>query len=104
MGLQQSDFSTTTKGDGKAIFNDVIGGDMQIVTFAPGAHNDYQSMAVTVNQPTSVQVQLDKYIVLGPLLIPVSTIVAIVIIILAIILLAVVEIYDEKGVKALKGN
>ena len=88
--------STITQGNGKAIFTNVIGGDMQIVTFAKEAPNDYQSIALTVNQPTNVQIKLDKYIAIGPLLVGVSTFVAIVIIILAIILMAFVEIYRRK--------
>ncbi len=94
--------STITQGNGKATFSNVIGGDMQIVTFAKAAPNDYQSMTLTINQPTNVQVKLDKYIALGPLLVGVSTIVAIVIIVLAIILLVVVEIYRRKRTKSSK--
>ncbi len=37
-------FSAITQGSGTVTFNDVIGGNMQIVTFASGASNDYQSM------------------------------------------------------------
>ena len=64
-----------TKGDGTATFNNVIGGDMQIVAFAPGAQNNYQAITLTVNQPTSVQIKIDRYVALGSLLIPVSSLI-----------------------------
>ena len=88
-----------TKGDGTAIFSNVIGGDMQIVAFASGAQNNYQAMALTVDQPTSVQIQIGQYVALGSLLIPVSSLIAIIVILVAIILLAIVEIYRRKRVK-----
>jgi hypothetical protein len=92
-------FSAITKGDGTAVFSDVIGGDMQVVAFAPGAQNVYQAMAVSVNQPTSVQVKIERYAVLGSLLIPVSSLIAVIVILIAVILLAIVEIYRRKRVK-----
>ena len=89
-------FSAITKGDGTATFNNVIGGDMQIIAFAPGAQNDYQAITLTVNQPTSVQVKLDRYVALGSLLISVSSLIAIIVILVAIILLVIVEVYQTK--------
>ena len=58
-----------TASDGKATFNNIIGGNMQVVAFAPGAQNSYQAITVNVNQPTSVQVKIDKFVALGSLLI-----------------------------------
>ena len=53
-------FSAMTKSDGTATFNNVVGGDMQIVAFAPGAQNNYQAITLTVNQPTSVQIKIES--------------------------------------------
>jgi len=92
-------FSAITQGSGTATFSDVIGGNMQIVTFASGASNDYQSMTLTINQPTNVQIKLDKYIDLGPLIVQVNTLIAIIVILLAVVLLAVVEIFRRKRAK-----
>jgi len=92
-------FSAITKGDGTAVFNNVVGGDMQIVAFPSGAQNNYQAITLTINQPTSVQVKIDRYIVLGSLLIQVSSFIALIVVLIAIILLAIVEIYRLKRVK-----
>ncbi len=84
-----------TKGDGTATFNNVIGGNMQIVAFAQGAQNDYQAMTLTVNQPTSVQIKIDRYVVFGSFLMPVSSLITIIIIIVDS-LFVTVEIYRRK--------
>jgi hypothetical protein len=97
-------FSAVTKGDGKAVFNDVIGGDMQVVAFAQGAQNAYQAMAVSVDQPTSVQVTIERFVALGSLLIPVSSLIAVIVILVAIVLLAIVEVYRRKRVKRPAAN
>lgn len=95
-GPATEQLSAMTQGDGTATFNNVIGGDMQIVAFAQGAQNSYQAVTLTVDKPTSVRIQLDRYIVLGGFLIPVSSLITIIIILVAIVLFATVEIYRRK--------
>ena len=92
-------FSAMTQGDGTATFNNVVGGDMQIVAFAQGAQNSYQAVTLTVDKPTSVQIKMDRYVVLGSLLIPVSSLITLIIILVAIVLFATVEIYRRRKVK-----
>ena len=89
-------FSAMTQGNGAATFNNVIGGNMQIIAFPQGAQNSYQAVTLTVDKPTSVTIQIDRYIVLGSLLIPVSSFITLIIILVAIVLLAIVEIYRRK--------
>jgi hypothetical protein len=91
--------SAMTQGDGTATFNNVVGGDMQIVAYAQGAQNSYQAVTLTVDKPTSVRIQLDRYIALGSLLIPVSSLITIIIILVAIVLFATVEIYRRRKAK-----
>ena len=98
-GPETERFSAVTQGDGTVTFSNVIGGDMQIVAFAPGAQNDYQAVTLTVNQPTSVQIKIDRYIALGSLLIQASSLITIAVILVAVILFAAVEIYRRKRVK-----
>jgi membrane-bound inhibitor of C-type lysozyme len=97
-------FSAMTKGDGTATFSNVVGGDMQVVAFASSGQNDYQSVALTVNQPTTVQLKIDRYVAFGSLLIPVSSLIAVLVILLGIILLAIVEVYRRKRVKHTTGS
>ncbi len=86
-------FSINTNDDGTAVFNNVVGGDMQIVAFAPGAQKDYQAVTLTVDQPTSVQMKIDKFVTLGSLILPVSLLIAIITIVVAIVLFVVLELF-----------
>lgn len=89
-------FSTLTPSSGTATFSNVIGGDMQIVTFAQTAPNDYQAVTQQVNQTTSIQIKLDRYTAVGPFLIQANTLITIVIILVVAVLFVVVEIYRHK--------
>ena len=91
--------TATTQGDGKVTFSNVIGGDMQIIASAPGVDNAYQALALTVDQPTSVQIKIDKYVSVGGLLIQASTMLTMVLILVAVILLALVELYIRRRAK-----
>ena len=91
--------SAVTQGDGTATFNNIIGGNMQIIAQASGTQDAYQAMTLTVNQPTSVHIKIDKYVALGPLLIQASSLITILIIVIAIISFALVEIYRRRNVK-----
>ena len=91
--------SEVTKSDGKATFNNIIGGNMQIIAQATGTKDAYQALALTVNQPTVVQIKIDKYVALGSLLIPASSLIAVIIILVALILFVLVEVYRRKRAK-----
>ncbi|MCL4429182.1 MAG: carboxypeptidase-like regulatory domain-containing protein [Chloroflexi bacterium] len=88
--------SATTQSNGKATFNNIVGGNMQIIAQAPGVQGAYQAVTVTVNQPTTLQIKMDKYVALGSLLIPASLLITILIIVVAIIALALVEVYRRR--------
>ncbi|TFH23292.1 hypothetical protein E4G67_03280, partial [Candidatus Bathyarchaeota archaeon] len=91
--------SEVTQSDGKATFNNIIGGNIQIIAQASGTKDAYQAMTLTVDQPTSVQIKIDRYIALGSMLIPASALITIIIILVALILFALVEIYRRRRVK-----
>ncbi len=91
--------SASTKGDGTATFNDIIGGNIQIITQSSGTKDATQAVKLTVNQPTSVQVKMEKYVALGSLLIQTSLLISILIILVAIFVLVIVEVFRRRRVK-----
>ncbi len=91
--------SASTKGDGIATFNDIIGGNMQIIAQSPGTKDATQAITLTVNQPTSVQIKMEKYVALGSLLIQTSLLISILIILVAIVVLVIVEVFRRRRVK-----
>jgi hypothetical protein len=96
--------SEVTQSDGKATFNNIIGGNIQIIAQASGTKDAYQALTLTVNQPTSVQVKIDRYIALGSMLIPASALITVIIILVALIFFAMVEIYRRRRVKHAAGT
>ncbi len=91
--------SIVTQSNGKATFNNIIGGNMQIIAQPSGTQDASQAITVTVDQPTTVEIKIDKYVALGSILIPTSSLFTILIIVLAIIVFAIVEIYRRRRVK-----
>jgi hypothetical protein len=98
-GPETEKFSTTTQSDGTATFNNIIGGDMQIIAYAPGTQDGYQALTLTVNQPTTVQIKIDKYVALGSMLIPASSLFTIIIVLVAVVLFVLFEIYVRRRAK-----
>lgn len=98
-GPENERLSTTTQSNGVATFSNVIGGDMQIIACAPGNPQDYQAITLRVDRPTNVQLKIDKFVALGSLLIPVSSLFTVIIILIGILLLALVELYRRKRTK-----
>jgi hypothetical protein len=93
-----------TQSDGKVTFKDIVGGNIQIIAQASGTKDAYQAMTLTINQPTSVQIKIDRYIALGAMLIPASALITMIIILVAIILFVMLEIYRRRRVKHTTSN
>jgi len=95
-GPSSERFSETTQGNGIATFNNIVGGNLQIVAFAKGAESSYQAVSLTVNQPTSVQIKMSGYVALGSLLIPTSALLTLILIVIAVFVLVVVEMFMRR--------
>ena len=91
--------SAVTESNGKATFNNIIGGNVQIIAQPSGTQDASQAITVTINQPTTVQIKIEKYVALGSMLIPTSSLFTILIIVLAIIMFAIIEVYRRRKVK-----
>jgi hypothetical protein len=91
--------SAVTQSNGKVTFNNIIGGNMQIIAQPSGIPDASQAITLTVDQPTTVQIKIDKYVALGSMLIPTSSLLTILIVVLALILFAIIEIYRRRRVK-----
>jgi hypothetical protein len=90
----------TTKGDGTVTFDNLVGGNMQVIAQANGNPEAYQALTINVEQSTTVTVKMDKFIALGSTLIPASLLLTIIIILLAVVILVVVEVIRRRRVKA----
>jgi hypothetical protein len=94
--------SDTTAADGTTTFSKVIGGNMQIIAYPEGMENSYEALNVQVEEPTTVQVQMSKYILIGPFLIESSVLATFVVIVLAVVMFVSIEVYRRKRAKSAK--
>ena len=66
----------------------------------PKAHKTlHQAITVNVNEPTTVQIKLDKYVSVGGMLTQASTLITIIIILVIAVLFVVVEVYRRRKTK-----
>ncbi len=92
--------SAQTQSNGKATFNEIIGGNMQIIAQASGVQDAYQAVTLTVNQPAELQLKIDKYVAVGPILIQASLLITILIVLVAVIALLLVEVFWRRRTKS----
>ncbi|MCW4031652.1 MAG: carboxypeptidase-like regulatory domain-containing protein [Candidatus Bathyarchaeota archaeon] len=90
---------TTTQFDGTATFGNVIGGNIQIITYPEGLENSYEAVELRIEEPTEVRIRLSKYILIGPFLIDSSMLATLILILLAIFLSVFIEVYRRKRAK-----
>ena len=91
---------TTTENSGIATFENIIGGNMQIIAQAQGIQDASQAITVNVNEPTMVQVKIERYVALAGTLMQASTLITIIIIIIAVLLFLAVEVYRKRKFKS----
>jgi hypothetical protein len=98
-GPETEKLSSITQGDGKTTFNNIIGGKLQIVVYPSGAQGSYQAVTLTVNEPTTVQIKIDKYVAVGSMLIQTTSLFAIIVLSVAIVLFVLLELYVRRKAK-----
>lgn len=89
----------TTASDGKVTFSSIIGGNMQIIAEVQGISGASQAITVNANEPTTVQVKLDKYISVGGILLQASILTTIVIILAIAMVFIIVEFIRRRKSK-----
>jgi hypothetical protein len=92
-----STLSATTKSDGTATFNNVIGGSMEITAYLSGNQNSYVATNLQVDSSATVNLTMTKYVVLAGMAVEASALATIIIIILAVLLFVGIEVFQRKG-------
>ncbi|MCW4000178.1 MAG: carboxypeptidase-like regulatory domain-containing protein [Candidatus Bathyarchaeota archaeon] len=88
--------SAITPSDGKVSFNNIMGGNMLITAQSADVEDASQAVTVTVNEPTVVQIKIDRYVSVGGTLIQASTLITMIIILVAAALFMLVEVYRRQ--------
>lgn len=99
-GPSSERLSAVTPGDGTATFSNVIGGNLQIVAYAPGDLSNYQAVSLTVDSPASVTIKMGGYVAFGPFLIPTTALLTLILVLVGVILLVTFEVYMRRRHRA----
>jgi hypothetical protein len=94
--------SKTTESNGIATFNNVIGGDSQIIAYLSGRENFFEAVKLQVTSPTAVQVKMGKYVLLGAFVIETSLFVTLIIVSAVAVLFLSLEVYRRRKLKPAK--
>ena len=98
-GSENVTWSATTQTEGTATFDNVIGGNMQIIAYLDGREDSYQAVNLQVEAPTTIKITMGEYVLLGPFLIGTSLLATLIIILSAVILFLSMEVYMRKRFK-----
>jgi hypothetical protein len=93
-----------TKADGIATFNNVIGGNLEVVLYLGDSTQPIVTEGVTVQNSTTIQVTISKYIVLGGLLVETTEFATILVIAVAIAFVLALEVYRFRRSKTKKSE
>lgn len=83
--------SAVTQSNGVATFNNVIGGNMQIIAQPQDTQDAAQAITLNINEPATVQIKIDKYVSIGGMLVQATTLISAVIVLIAVLLFVMVE-------------
>lgn len=96
--------SVLTGTDGKATFDNLIGGNMQIAVSLPGQAQTFVAQTFFVDNSTTINFRIEKYVVLAGLLVETSHFAALMIILVTVILAVLVEVYRRRRVRRVEGS
>ncbi len=88
--------SATTQIDGTTTFSNIIGGKMQIIAYPEGMENSYEALNFLIEEPKTVPIKMEKYVIIGSFLVETSVLATIIVVLLAILLFIAVEAYKKK--------
>jgi len=93
-----------TQANGTATFNNVIGGTLEVALYLGDSTQPIVTQGLTLQNSMTIQVKIDKYIVLGGLLVETSEFATILVIALAIIFVLALEVYRFRRLKTKKSE
>jgi hypothetical protein len=93
----QETVQANTESNGRVTFGNIVGGEMQIVAEIQNQPEAFQAIKVTVDQPGTIEVKLEKYISVGGALMQANISITLLIILVAAIVFVVFEVVRRKN-------
>jgi len=98
-GLQDS---ALTKSDGLVTFSNITGGDLQVTVYLPEQSQPFMVTTSFVDGSKTIEIKLDKYVILAGFLVETSSLTTAIIIAVAALLVLLIEVYRRKRLKPQK--
>jgi hypothetical protein len=96
--------SALTKFDGLATFSNIIGGDLQVTVYLPEQSQPFIVTTSFVDGSKTIEIKLDKYVMLAGFLVETSYLTTVIIIAVAVLLVLLIEVYRKKRLKPSKSS
>jgi hypothetical protein len=94
--------SAETGSDGTATFSNVIGGDLEVNVYLNGQAEPTVAQGFTVGNSTTVQIRIDKYVLLAGFLVETGQLVVVIIVALTVIFVVLLEVFRRMRSKPKK--
>jgi hypothetical protein len=85
--------STVTGSDGTATFSNVIGGSLEVAVYLSGQTEPTAAQGFAADTSTTVQIRIDKYVLLAGFLVETSQLVVVIIVALTVIIVVLLELF-----------
>jgi hypothetical protein len=96
--------SALTETDGKATFDSLIGGSLQIAVYLGDQAQSCVTRNFFIDSSTTIEIKIEKYVLLVGLLVETSQLTTVIIILVTVILVLLVEVYRRMRLKPEKGS
>ena len=104
MGPDGTAVSEKTQANGVAVFDKVIGGNVQIAAYPAGQEDYFEAVNLRVDSSTTVHVKMGRHILIGSFLIDIGIFITIILILVAIIPFVVLEVYRRRKLKPVEAK
>lgn len=94
--IGNANLSYMTDSTGLAVFDNLIGGDMEIVAYTSGMENNYQAISLTIDGTTTVLVRMGQFISLGPFLVGTNAFAVVMFTVVSLLMLLLLIVFQRK--------
>jgi hypothetical protein len=91
--------STVTGSDGTATFSNVIGGNLEVAVYLNDQAQPTVAEGLTADNSTTVQIRIDRYVLLAGLLVDTSQLAVVIIVALTVIFVILLEVFRRMRFK-----
>jgi hypothetical protein len=96
--------SRAAGADGRVLFGNIAGGELQVIVRLSGQSEPCVLTTAFIDNSTTIEIKVDKYVMLAGLLVETSQLITVIIIVLIVILILSVEILRRRRLKPQKSE